>query len=324
MLLNILLYTNYILVHTVRGIPCLLHSKIECNMPSLSIDVIKKKCDNEGEEVVLQGQVSRWILRVSNLGAAPSTNLCLKTNLPWINISNGDGTILDEFAATSHCVGPSGTMMRLPLNGDILHPGQSVDVPIEIRTSGGGKQEFYMLFRYELFDRSMPSKSAISSPKIRWLQKMLRVAVYPSLTVTASLMPSFRNRNDHILSIEMTNFRSDSETGMEISVKKICVASKNYSIRALVEDETTSQSGTDLSRNCSISWQEKMTMHYLISPLSARSERYCTLSESVLDNAENHNSSGYSSMIDFLSLEHAHSHFSVRFFARFHYYHFFC
>mmetsp|Transcript_18906 Transcript_18906/g.28738 ORF Transcript_18906/g.28738 Transcript_18906/m.28738 type:complete len:1849 (-) Transcript_18906:41-5587(-) len=301
--------TAYNRAHRVRGIPCLLRSKIECNMPSLSIDILKKTCDNEGGGVVLQGQVSKWILRVSNLGAAPSSNLCLKTNLPWINISNGDGTILDEFAATSHCIGPSGTMMRLPINGDVLHPGQTVDVPIEIRTSGGGKQEFYMLFRYELFDRSMSSRSTVSSPKIRWLQKMLRVAVYPSLTVTASLMPSFKNRNDHILSIEMTNFRSDSETKMEIAIDKVCVASKNYSIRALAEDEATSQTGTP-SRNCSISWQEKMTMHYLIRPLPSRSARSCTLSESILDNTQSCNSSGYSSMIDFLSLEHAHSHFS--------------
>ena len=194
----------------IRSVPYLLHSKIEQNMPSISVEVIQnEELSNNG--VVLQGQVSRWILRVSNQGAAHATNLCLKLNVPWFNFLSCDGTLLPEDRETSHCLGPSGTMMRLPLHSncgttgqaDTLSPGQTVDIPIEIRTSGGGRQEFYMLFRYELFEKATASKPPPTNPKCRWLRKMVSVAVFPSLTLTASLTPSFSNKKDSILSVEV-------------------------------------------------------------------------------------------------------------------------
>jgi hypothetical protein len=195
--------------HMIRGPAQLLRTKIECNMPSISVDVIQK-IDNGNTPVVLQGQVSKWILRVSNQGAAHATNLCLKTNVPWFNICrNSDVADGDE---VSYCIGPSGTMMRLPLDRnhnstdkiETLAPGQILDIPIEIRTSGGGKQDFYMLFRYELFEKSSASKPLLQKPKTRWLRKMVSVAVYPSLTLTASITPSFSNKKDCILSVEVS------------------------------------------------------------------------------------------------------------------------
>ena len=192
----------------IRSVPYLLHSKIEQTMPNISVDVIKNG-EHGNNGVVLQGQVSEWILRVSNQGAAHATNLCLKLNVPWFNITSQDGTILPEDRETSHCFGPSGTMMRLPLHGNgrsggTLGPGETVDIPIEIRTSGGGRQDFYMLFRYELYEKTTSSKPPPTSPKCRWLRKMVSVAVFPSLTVTASLTPSFSDKKDCILSVEVS------------------------------------------------------------------------------------------------------------------------
>jgi hypothetical protein len=104
--------------------------------------------------------------------------------------------------------------MRIPLSSndvhgevekgrsDVLHPGGIYDVPIQVRTSGGGNQEFYMLFRYELWNGDLDEVEHIQ-PKVRWLKKMVSIAVFPSLTVTASIMPSYAKKREHILSVQV-------------------------------------------------------------------------------------------------------------------------
>ncbi len=239
----------------VRNVPYLLRSKIEQNMPSLSVDIVQ---DNQKStnNLVLQGQVSRWLLRVSNHGAAHATNICLKLNVPWFNILNHDSTLLPEDRETSHCLGPTGTMMRLPLhingkktgNSDTLAPGQTVDIPIEIRTSGGGRQEFYMLFRYELFEKATSSKPPQTSPKCRWLRKMVSVAVFPSLTLTASLTPSFSDKKESILSVEVSIYVSLRYFFMPLfrqmhsNLTKICFIT--------ILDDKLPQRQRDRPRNC--------------------------------------------------------------------------
>ena len=209
---------------SVRGESFLLKSKIEHDMPNISVDIIPGHSNNAGQDAVLQGQLSNWILRISNLGPAPATNLTLKTNAPWINICSKDlhnrTDRESEYKATSHCVGPSGTLMNLPLphrksNNQskskfrgAIHPGQTIEIPVQVRTSGGGKQEFYMLFRYELLEEDDNTFISSTSSKCRWLRKMMSVAVHPSLTVTASLKPSYWKKREHILSIEVNSSES--------------------------------------------------------------------------------------------------------------------
>jgi len=300
-------------MNRIRGPPQLLRTKVESNMPSISVDVIQKK-DNENTPVVLQGQVSKWTLRVSNQGAAHATNLCLKTNVPWFNICR-DSEVA-EGDEVSYCIGPSGTMMRLPLGHnrsstdkvETLAPGQTLDIPIEIRTSGGGKQEFYMLFRYELFEKSSASKPLPQKAKTRWLRKMVSVAVYPSLTLTASITPSFSNKKDCILSVEMTNYRSDKETAIEIVVDKISIASKNYVIKPLVKRSQYEKTDSSLQGH-SISWQEQAAMHYVISPIRPNSCK-CSVSECTLGSSNEVNCAT-SSVTDFICLENAHDQFKA-------------
>lgn len=171
--------------------------------------MIPRKSNSSIKVPVLQGQVSEWTLRISNQGTAGADNITLKTNVPWINIIPHDETTGGNYDdcnhRTSFCVGPSGTLMHVPVNSatpenGILNPGETVDIPVQIRTSGGGRQDFYMLFRYQL-RRDELLKSGI--PKVRWLRNMVSLAVYPSLTVTASLLPSFTGDSDHILSVEV-------------------------------------------------------------------------------------------------------------------------
>ena len=157
--------------------------------------------DENTKGTVLQGQTSRWKLKLSNLGYSPASNIMLKTNAPWLNIIQSDEEITED-GPTSCCVGPSGTLMKIPLKNadrlDVLQPGETIEVPVSIRTSGGGRQDFYMLFRYENAARS----SVV--PRHRWARKLLSVPVYPSITMSASLMPSYSNKGEHILSVEVS------------------------------------------------------------------------------------------------------------------------
>jgi len=297
----------------VRGESTLLKSKIECNMPNLSAVMIPT---SSGKGRVLQGQVSEWTLRISNQGTAAADKITLKTNVPWINIlDRGKAKINDEMAykhETSHCVGPSGTLMLLPIsdgssnpNSTLLKPGQTVDIPIQIRTSGGGRQDFYMLFRYELFDMIT---SKLVPTKVRWLRQMFSVAVYPSLTMTASLIPSYGSGSDHILSVEMTNYRSDKQSDLDIFVNSISVASKLYKVKPLVPQNLSgSIEGTRSKIGHSIGWREQVTMHYLISPVNSTPFK-CNLSECSLG-TETVNHKNESRVTDFICLEYAHDKF---------------
>jgi hypothetical protein len=190
-----------------------LRFQIGCNMPNIQVDILRQSTSTK-EMRLLQGQVSKWYLRLSNIGAAHATNLYLKTNLPWINVLNKTSKESAPSEPVSSCIGPSGTMFRLPLpnsvsrQSDSLGPGQAIDIPIEIRTYGGGKQDFYMLFRYELFEKPAASNISPTCPNVRWLRKMSSVAVYPSLTLTSSLTP-FPHKTEFILSVEVRSTKTE-------------------------------------------------------------------------------------------------------------------
>lgn len=198
----------------VRSESTLLKGQIEETMPNLKVkmipadNMISMKSESSYQYSALQGQVSEWTMRISNQGNAPAEKIMLKTNVPWINIlryDNNDSDIHETFIqSNSFCVGPTGTLVQVPLNptgtdSDLLMPGETVDIRVQMRTSGGGKQDFYMLFRYQLSRNDAPH----SIPQVRWLRNMLSVAVYPSLTVTASLIPSYDEDSDNILSLEV-------------------------------------------------------------------------------------------------------------------------
>jgi hypothetical protein len=166
----------------------LLKSKIEAEMPCLNAELIlRTPRESTGsmsvgtDATLLDGQISSWMIRLSNTGSAPASKISLKTNLPWVHLvafASSKSTMSVsrlEAQATSNCVGPTGTLIELPIHGEglqedgAIHPGESLDIPIEIRTTGTGKQSFYMLYRYELSDPN--------SSRHRWLRKMFQVPV---------------------------------------------------------------------------------------------------------------------------------------------------
>mmetsp|Transcript_143 Transcript_143/g.202 ORF Transcript_143/g.202 Transcript_143/m.202 type:complete len:2064 (-) Transcript_143:174-6365(-) len=331
-----------------RGESFLLKSKIEQDMPNLSVDAIPSDSNAYKRGIMLQGQVSDWVLRVSNRGTAPAHNVILKTNVPWVNILRSDESVS---SSVSHCIGPSGTLMRLPVENEknddgfsFLSPGSTVNVPIQVRSSGGGKQQFYMLFRYESIMEDSEKKSsdrsnseAFSSTSvntIRWLKKTMTVSVSPSLTVTASITPYFWRHRDHLLSVEISNYRSDSGN-LDIKLDKICVAGKYYQVKplgVLYEDDISHTEekvdhSNDLGSNAdseslSIHWQEQVTLHYIVCPVSVEEDPCYTLSVCNVLNKMNAKSVAKISHIreedkaspitDYLCLEHAHEYFIER------------
>mmetsp|Transcript_30972 Transcript_30972/g.35794 ORF Transcript_30972/g.35794 Transcript_30972/m.35794 type:complete len:256 (+) Transcript_30972:427-1194(+) len=233
------------------------------------------------KDTVLEGEVCRWTLKLTNRGSAPATNIYLKTNLPWLSLeldtppsdipdqheAGGENTGTNEYEATSYCVGPSGSLMQIPIerlmmNREtmVVNPGETLEISIRARIDSsapgvgvgvgvggavngpgvvsathkmgvsGIKRQLYMLVRYdkqpnrvsEESDESRNNRGTESTsttkirfdeakktppkPEYRFVKKVVEFTVYPSFTLSASVMPSYWNKTEHILSIEKRNF----------------------------------------------------------------------------------------------------------------------
>lgn len=275
-----------------RAEPMLLKAKVEQEMPRLSVNLISNRGPpqdmSHANSAVIQGQISSWTLQVSNRGSAPATNFTLKTNLPWIKVPTKKNT---EEEATSGCVGPSGTLQLIHLPYEQIDPGESIEIPILIRTTGTALQDFYMLYRYAHAD---------DVKKHRWLRQMISVPVYPSLQIKASLMPSYWTKDEHVLSVEVTNFKSG-----RMLLDKVAVASREY--RVLPIDGQV-ENGADMM----LDFQERVSMHYRLVTDSTISNT-CMLSECPLSGTSS-NSPSISQCIatdsvDYICLESANSRF---------------
>jgi len=273
----------------VRAKSVLLQSTIQDDMPCLTACVMRSN-NQAGEDHLLQGQTGDWILRLSNIGTAPATNVTLKTNLPWISIPANDNPTLDkenttesksillENNAKSCCVGPTGTLMKLPIHGSQLQrqgsiqPGETVDVAIRIKASAcGGTHDFYMLYRYELDTSS--STSGSSRPH-RWLKRLRQVPVYPSLSLSASVLPFTFHKSEYVLTVEVSNHRNDRPSGVTINLEKLNLFSRQYRLERMPGQFLSG----DGSARVAVDWRERVTLHYRLVPLE-RKTNACLLSE---------------------------------------------
>ncbi|KAL3925019.1 MAG: hypothetical protein SGILL_000681 [Bacillariaceae sp.] len=301
----------------VRGESLLLKSKVESDMPCLSTELVKR-VENDAPAVtpdggpLLEGQLSSWTIRLRNVGTAPASNITLKTNLPWIKLleENSDLPQLQKDAkATSHCIGPSGTMMSLPVatGSDVLQPGETVDIPIQIRTSGFKTKDFYMLYRYELDD---PKAKEDTKPRGRWLRKMYAVPVYPSLFLTSKALTTSLSGKDIILSVELTNNRTDRPTDLFVTLDNLGLASRHYRLEALPGQFTTDEQFGNVLQ---IGWQERVTVLYKVVEVGGQNQG-CMLSECAFTEAGQSSSKlcSDSDVMGYLCLEQAFQSFQVR------------
>ncbi len=197
----------------IRGPRTTLKSIISDRRPLLHVDVkldaaFTYNAVTGCASSMLQGEVSKGSFFLRNIGRAPAFRIFLKTNTPSICLSS-EAEDFDragyEKMATSNCVGPSGTLMQL-LPDRVLEPGDFVEVPFLLKAGGGGTQELYCLVSYEPYGM-YPNLAAPFSFKnncIRTTKKLLDLFVYPSLTVTASVIPSFCDKGESVLSLEVS------------------------------------------------------------------------------------------------------------------------
>ena len=277
------------IMNRARGESMYLKAKVETDMPCLTAELIKR-FPTESPTVtmddgpLLEGQISMWTIRLRNVGTAPASAVTLKTNLPWIDIVGNDDSSLTieekESKATSRCIGPSGTLMTLPIEGmqtqtsasSVVEPGESIDIPIRVRTSGDKKQDFYMLYRYEL-----PGLTGDSKRRSRCLRKMYEVPVYPSLSFSAKPLATAWKGKDILMSVELTNNRLDRPTDLYITLDRLSLTSRSYRLQALPDQFTKNEEFGDVLQ---IGWQERVTVHYRVISLKNENEdENCILSE---------------------------------------------
>jgi len=143
----------------------------------------------------------------------------------------------------------------------------------------------------------------------RWLRQMYEVPVYPSVDLSAKVKAAFWNGNEQILSVELTNKRTDRPTDLFVTLDKLSVASRHYKLEALPGQFITSEENGNVLQ---IGWQERVTIHYKVIPLEKES-KVCLLSEcSFTEMAKSTTIECiYSKATDYLCLERARESFEV-------------
>ncbi|CBJ30639.1 conserved unknown protein [Ectocarpus siliculosus] len=260
-------------------------------------------CSLEGvPPTLLQGEVVRATLNVTNRGRAPAGHLCLKTNLPWVAFEEpstatigGDEASATGGGATGGAVGASGTTLAPPVG--VIMPGQSVALPLWVRGRGGGRQTVRMIVRYK---RAPPSSSSSpssaeggggerdgewgvvspSSDKLFRLERhapvSLEMCVLPSLSVAASVLPSYSRRGEYVLSLEATNYRSNGDEAQgnrHLRIHKVCAISRCWRMEPLAGVPSKEEGGVGAGAGGSdeggtiVHWQERITLHYRLFPV---------------------------------------------------------
>ncbi|GAX22513.1 hypothetical protein FisN_14Hh135 [Fistulifera solaris] len=276
----------------VRGESMLLRAKVERGMPCLTIELLPAQ-QSALVGPALEGQIRPWVLRVENIGTAPATNATLKTNIPWIRILHKS---TQQHDGVPNSLGPSGTLMTFPLKEGNLHPGESIDVPIEMRIPQSGKHGLYMLFRYELLSDDENERG-----RFRWLKKMFEVTVYPSISLASSLVPSNRIPSENTLSLEVANNRTDSPDDTDFTVSKVSLVSWNY--RLIPFEGQFDESFVELG------WQERVASHFRVLPIGDDGSKLSVLSQSDFLKPISQQSKDSDSLVSFLCLESAHAIF---------------
>lgn len=106
--------------------------------------------------------------------------------------------------------------------------------------------------------------------------------------------------------MQVTNYRSDRQTMLEIDLAKVLVASRFYDVVPLedqVDMEDDATNGRHSSKMLSIGWQERATLHFVVKPLPRIAYK---LTECVLPGShESGKFAAFEKITDFACLENA-------------------
>lgn len=133
--------------------------------------------------------------------------------------------------------------------------------------------------------------------------------VFPSLSLYARVASSSWKANEQILSVELTNNRTDRPTDLYLTLDKLALASRKYKLEVIPGQFGTSDQVANVLQ---IGWQERLTVHYRALPLEP-DNALAQLSEcSFKDDAvASRRQCAGSNALDFLCLERASKTFEV-------------
>jgi len=243
-----------------------LQSQVMGDMPWLH-------CQLEGlPSEVLQGEVLPCKLIIQNRGRAAAGECLLKANLPWLAFHNQASSSLEVQEPSPCCDGPSATLFKPFV--DPLGPGARVELPVWVRPQGGGKQSLKILVRYRRADAPfrravstafLGASSAGADPWERTLRIDLEVCVSPSLALSIIVNPSYNHKDEYVLSLEMTNYRSDAAAAdRNLYIHKVCGISNCWMLEPLAKED---EAEPVFERSPpQIGWQERLTLHYRLFP----------------------------------------------------------
>lgn len=113
---------------------------------------------------------------------------------------------------------------------------------------------------------------------------------------------------------QITNYRSDRHTDLGIKLDKICFASRYYSVKPFVGKYLSCLKNSPVYSPLEVGWQEQITLHYLVTPMTENKDLYTLSKYHVMNNSSfstESSSKDDSFLTDFLCLEHAHEQFTV-------------
>jgi hypothetical protein len=205
---------------------------------------------------------------------------------------------------------------------------------------GGGRVTLGLLLRYKRQPLDQPlGHKPLDKPLEKTLDKFerhvytgLELCVLPSLSVAASVLPSYSAVGEYVLSLEITNYRTDSSTtasstaatatpgdnsvlftdSRDLLMRSVCGISRYWCMAPLTSSDTTATAtaataaaatataGVADVNDSSVDeamchWQERLTLHYRLYPAPQTQQPQLITPDTTATTADNNNSSSSSS-----------------------------
>lgn len=168
-------------------------------------------------------------------------------------------------------------------------------LPLWLRGDGGGKQTLRLVVQYLPCNgdgvlAKPPTKTASwgtghLAPSViraaaagagappafaRHVRLCAELLVLPSVSVSATVRPSYDRATEHVLSVQLTNYRSDGDVvTRDVRARHICMFSDAWELRPF----GTAAEAMDVVKDNSgalcgalVRWQERITLHYRLLP----------------------------------------------------------
>jgi hypothetical protein len=240
-----------------------LHAAVVCAMPCL-------KCTLSGlPPSLLQGEIIQIQLQIENVGHADAEGIMIKSNMPCISLAGHPCSTSDSNLPSGGALGASGTVFY-PLLGTIA-PGKSAQVSLWLKGRSSGQQALTLLVRYK---RPVEENLASAPKSVLNFERFVPVStdfcVLPSLSVSASVLPSYSARGEYVLRLELTNQMANGADHLNpgqsvINVKGVFMASQHWRLESMV-----SSCGESADHPLPCRWQERVCIHFRLFPLLNR------------------------------------------------------